>query len=75
MEILEKFHLFVGSDEYCNVKQYIEKHNLQNELNNIIQENDKDKLFDFAFRYGLVSIVKFLYEELNQTQNAFEFRC
>lgn len=61
---------FIKYDEnYMETFEYITKHQLKEELDKILTSYKNkmlyDKLFEFSYKYGIVSIIKFLYEIVN----------
>lgn len=67
MNIIDEFKKYDENLE--ETWEYINKHELLYELEAILGsyngEQLCDKLFDFSFKYGVISIVKFMYEIVN----------
>ena len=64
--IIEQFKEF--TDDYEETFNYIKKINVEDELKQILNSKGSllnDQLYKFAFKYGILLIVKFLYEYIN----------
>jgi hypothetical protein len=65
-QIINSFKLF--DEEYQLTFDYIKKYNLETELNQILNLSDNklyDALLRFSFKYGILSIIRFIYEQIN----------
>lgn len=65
-KIINSFISF--DEEYESTFDYIKKYNLETELNQILNLNDNklyDALLRFSFKYGILSITRFIYEHIN----------
>ncbi|ARF10034.1 hypothetical protein Indivirus_9_11 [Indivirus ILV1] len=63
MSIIDLFISLYGQKKADEILQYMEKYEILDEFNNC--ENIESKLFFFSVKYGIIDIVKFLYEKLN----------
>ena len=63
--IINSFKLF--DQNYQETFDYIKKYNLESELDQILKNNNKiyESLLKFSFEYGILSITRFIYEQIN----------
>lgn len=62
---ISSFISFTGLCVYERVANFIEKNNILDEFFNVV--DDDKKLFSFAMKYGILEIIRFLYENKNYT--------
>lgn len=67
MDLTETFKNKVGNSEFIATREYICDNGLEEEFNRI--KDDLEKLFDFSIKYGILELVKFLYEDINFIYN------
>ena len=65
--MIDEFIEIYGLDRYNKLVDYIVENNLVEEFNKAYM--DKDKLFEFAVKYGMLDIVTFLYEYIRVSYN------
>ncbi len=62
MNTVDSFVMFYGVEKSNNLLTYMRENNIFDEFE--LCKEDTGKLFIFGIKYGLIDIVKFLYEEL-----------
>ena len=67
MELIERFRNYYGDERINEIYGYIVDNELVDKFERI--KNNKQELFNFAVKYGIVEIVKFLYERINIEYN------
>ncbi len=63
MNIVDSFIAFYGPEKAQNIMEYMKENSIFDEFE--LCKKNTSQLFFFAIKYGILDIVKFLYEELN----------
>jgi hypothetical protein len=67
MNIIQEFIDSKGLDKYYELEKYIQENRLEEKFASVI--NNLDQLFEFALEYGILDILKYLYEDKEISYN------
>ena len=67
MDIIQEFINTKGLDKYYELENYIQENQLEGKFTSVI--NNVDHLFEFALEYGILDILRYLYEDKGVSYN------